>query len=310
MSDLSWDDFRLVKAIAETHSLAGAAQRLAINPSTVFRRLGQAEEQLGIKLFERHRTGYALTPAGEEMVGLAHQFDEAANSFQLKLAGKEIRPAGELRVTTTDSLFAYLLTPIFAEIRRRYPELRFDVLITNQSLNLSRRDADVAVRATDNPPENLIGRRVGTLGWGIYGGASTCMGCGMSLDEAVEKLPWVTLGDPLSHVRAARFVRERVAPERIVCKVSSVLGLTELMQSGMGVGPLPCFYAATRPDVVALKTPVPEFSTGLWLLTHPDLRHSPRVRAFMDVAAEILTRMRPQLEGMPLENGEARQAIA
>src|SRR5688572_29704402 len=101
---LAWDDFKLVKVISEARGLTGAAERLGVNHSTVFRRLGQLEEELGVKLFERHRTGYVLTPAGEEMASLALRMEEAVATFTRKLAGQAVTPAGELRLTTNDTL--------------------------------------------------------------------------------------------------------------------------------------------------------------------------------------------------------------
>ncbi len=99
---------------------------------------------------------------------------------------------------------------------------------------------------------------------------------------------WVALGDNLAGLKAARYVRDRVPPEQIVYKVNTVLGLAEAVETGIGIGPLPCFIADARPALVRLTPPNPEFSAGLWLLTHPDLRQSARVRAFMDfTAAEI-----------------------
>src|SRR4030095_8130090 len=105
---LAWDDFKLVRLVSEAKGLAGAAARLGVNHSTVFRRLGQLEDALGTKLFERHRTGYTLTTAGEEMAALAERMDEDVASFARKLAGQAISPAGELRVTTNDTLLAHL----------------------------------------------------------------------------------------------------------------------------------------------------------------------------------------------------------
>src|SRR5437588_5907020 len=99
---LSWDDFRYVKAIADTRSLGGAAQELSVNHSTVFRRLAQIEKQLGSRLFERSRGGYALTPCGEEMVRLAERMGEDIVSFERQVTGHDLRPSGELRVTTND----------------------------------------------------------------------------------------------------------------------------------------------------------------------------------------------------------------
>lgn len=298
MQTLAWDDFKLVKTIAEAKGLAGAADRLSVNHSTVFRRLGQLEESLGVKLFERHRTGYALTAAGEEMTMLAERMEEDVATFARKLAGQAVSPAGELRVTTNDTLLAHLLTPLFARFTKQCQEVRLDVVLANQALNLSKRDADVAIRATDNPPETLVGRRAATIAWAIYGRAADFPEPGsVDLVDLFDR-PWVALGDNLGVLKVARYVRERVAPERIVYKVNTVLGLTEAVEAGIGIGPLPCFIADARPQLVRLSPPNPDFSTGLWLLTHPDLRQSARVRAFMDFMATEIAKQRKHIEGV------------
>src|SRR5262245_4272419 len=140
-SALAWDDFRLVMAIANTKGLAGAAERLGVNHSTVFRRLGQIESRLGAKIFERHRTGYAPTQAGEEMIALATRMDDDVSAFRRKLAGQAPTPAGELRVTTNDTLLLDLLTPLLARFAGQCPEVRLDIVVANEALNLSKRDA-------------------------------------------------------------------------------------------------------------------------------------------------------------------------
>ena len=136
--NLAWDDFRLVKAIADARGLPGAASRLGVNHSTVFRRLGQIEEALGAKLFERHRSGYALTAAGEDMASLAERLDGDITAFTRKLAGQEVSPAGELRVTTNDSLLAHLLTPIFAGFRQACPDVQLDATWSRWRMRLRR----------------------------------------------------------------------------------------------------------------------------------------------------------------------------
>jgi DNA-binding transcriptional LysR family regulator len=296
-NSLAWDDFKLVRLVAEAKSLAGAAERLGVNHSTVFRRLGQLEEALGTKLFERHRTGYALTPAGEEMAALAERMDEDVAGFARKLAGQVLSPAGELRVTTNDTLLAHLLTPLFARFSEQCRDVRLDVVLSNQALNLSKRDADVAIRATDTPPETLVGRRAATIAWALYGRAANFPIPGAVDLISLYERRWVALGDNLAFVKAARFVRDHVAAERIVYKVNTVLGLTEAVEAGIGIGPLPCFIADARPALVRLSAPNPDFSTGLWLLTHPDLRHSARVRVFLDFLAAEITKQRKYLEG-------------
>lgn len=297
--NLAWDDFRLVKAIADSHGLAGAAADMGVNHSTVFRRLGQIEEALGTKLFERHRSGYAPTPAGEEMVALSSRLDVDITTFTRRLAGKEIAASGELRVTTNDSLLIHLLTPIFGRFRRHHPAVQLDVVLTNQALNLSRRDADVAIRATDMPPETLVGRRAATLAWALYGRRSEFDGAVPDVGELATTRDWVSLGENLAHVKAALFVRSHVAPERIAYRVNTVLGLAEAVEAGIGIGHLPCLIGDAAPALRRLSPPNPDFAADLWLLTHPDLRHSPRVRVFLDFVAGEIAARRAEIEGVP-----------
>lgn len=295
--DLAWDDFRLVLAIADAKGLAGAAERLRVDPSTMFRRLGRIESALGTALFERHRTGYALTAAGEEMARLARRIDEEITAFTRKLAGLQFVPEGELRVTTSDTLLAYLLTPMLAEFRTAFPAVRLDIVVANQALNLSKRDADVAIRAADDPPETLVGRRVARIAWALYGRAGDVPEpAGVTMADLAER-PWVAPAEDLAGLKAARFVRERIAPGRVSCTVNTVLGLVEAVTAGIGIGHLPCFIGDARPALVRLTPPEPSLSVGLWLLTHADLRHAARVRAFLDFLAAKLAERRRLIEG-------------
>ncbi len=299
MKNFPWDEFRLVKAIADTRSLQGAADLLGVNHSTVFRRLAELEEKAGAPLFERHRSGYQLTPTGEAMANVASRIDADVSDFMRKLAGQDLRPRGEIRVTTNDTLMLYLMIPVLALFRREYPDIRVDIILSNQALNLSKRDADVAIRATDSPPDNLTGRRVSDLVWAIYGRRSDWPqgGKNFDVDAPQQDMNWVSLGDGFSHLHAARYIRDHVKPERIALTVNTVLGLAEAVEAGIGIGPLPCFIADARPDLVRLSPVAPDFSTGLWLLTHPDLKSSPRVRAFLDLTANEMQKLRPRLEG-------------
>ena len=296
--NLSWDDLRLVKAVADMRSLPAAATVLGVNHSTVFRRLGQIEEALGAKLFERHRSGYTLTTVGEEMVALAQRVDEDITAFARKMAGREIAPAGELRVTTNDSLLVHLLTPLFVQFRQEYRDIRLDIVLANQDLNLSKRDADVAIRATDHPPENLVGRRAATIAWALYGRAEDFPDPEGIDQESLFERDWVSLGDNLSTLKAVKFVQENVPRERVGYRINTVLGLAEAVEQGLGIGHLPSFIGDTRPGLVRLGPPIPEFAADLWLLTHPDLRHSPRVRVFLDFLAAEVSKQRKLIEGM------------
>lgn len=294
---LVWDDFRLVKAIADARGLSGAAASLGLDHSTLYRRLGQIEQAVGTPLFERRRVGYVPTPAGEEMALLGGRVGEEIAGFTRKLAGREATPSGELRVATNDTLLVHLLTPLLARFRKRYPEIRLEVAVGNPPLNLSRRDADVAIRVTAGPPETLVGRRVARIAWALYGRAADFP---VPVPPALDALlgrNWVAPGDDLATLPSALFLRKHVEPKQVVYRVSSVLGLAEAVEAGLGIGHLPCFIAGVRPALVRLAPPEPDFAADLWLLTHADLRHSPRVRVFLDTLAEDIARERALFEG-------------
>lgn len=304
--NLAWDDFRLVKAVAEARSLPSAASLLGIDHSTVFRRLKQIETALGTSLFVRHRSGFVATAAGEEMVALATRLDGDITAFARKVAGREVSPSGDLRVTTNDALLVHLLTPIFVRFRRRWPEVRLDIVLANQALNLSRRDADVAIRAGTRPPETLVGRKVASIAWALYGRGPEAVP-GDIADHEAER-DWVSLGDDLSGVKVAKALQERIPAGRIVYRVNSVLGLAEAIEEGAGIGYCPCFIADRRPHLVRLAPPTLDVAADLWLLTHPDLRQQPRVRVFLDFVAHEIGGLRPALAGEPVAVGMDKAA--
>jgi DNA-binding transcriptional LysR family regulator len=292
---VSWDDYRTVLAVSLARSLAGAAELLGVNQSTVFRRLGAMEERLGARLFERSRTGYSLTAAGEEMVKLANKMADEIVDFERRLTGQDLRPQGDLRVTTNDTLMVHLLTPIFASFRAAYPGITLDVVLSNESLNLSKRDADVAIRATMNPPETLVGRRVANIPWGIF--AAKSLGISTLEPADFRAYEWVGFGDNLHGLGPAKWLAQNVGPDRIVWRINTLLGLADAVAQGAGLGVLPWFIANTFPNLVALSEPKIEHSAALWLLTHPDLRNTARVRSFMDHLAAEIGKRRASIEG-------------
>ena len=289
---LSWDDFRYVKAIADTRSLAGAAEALAVNHSTVFRRLGQIEQQLGSRLFERGRTGYALTACGEQMVELAERMGDEIVTFERKVTGHDLRPFGELRVTTSEMVLLHILNHILVGFRRAYPEIMLDVVASNQRLNLSKRDADVAVRAIYQNPDPLAGRKIARIAWAVYGPHTLAA---EAFDPVIDgrQRDWLAFADHVSIARAMKWLKDRVGEKRIVYKANTMIGLAEAAAGGMGMALLPCYVGAATPGLAQLSPPLPELEGELWLITHPDLRNTARVRAFLDFCtAEIAQRRR------------------
>lgn len=273
---LHWDDLRIVQAIAEAGSLSGAGRRLGASHATVFRRLKAIERRLGVALFERSRTGYVPTPAGEDLAATAARVEAEVLGVERRVAGRDLLLSGSIRVTTTDTLLMGLLSPIFAGFQRAHPEIVLEVAISNELFNLSQRDADVAVRPSSSPPEHLVGRRIGTIAQAVYARG----------DGAVDA--WVGPDRHLGYAALDTWMVAQGADERCRYRVDTMFGMLAAARDGLGRAVLPCYLADAEPALVRLGEPIPELATDLWLLTHPDLRRVARIRAFMAYVAEAV----------------------
>jgi DNA-binding transcriptional LysR family regulator len=291
---LAWDDLLYVLAIGRAGSLSGAARDLGVNHATVYRRIGKIEESLRVRLFDRQRDGYAPTAAGEAMIALAAEMDEDVVALERRLAGEDLRPSGTVRVTTTDTFISTLM-PMLAKFRASYPEIKVELVTGNQMLNLSRRDADVAIRPTPKPDESLVGRKLATLAFAVYGSKQYLASVGGG--DLSRNHRWVGFDDSLSHLHSYAWIRRNVDAERVGFRSSSFMAIVEATAQGMGLGILPCYLADLRPDLVRCSDLLAEVATDLWLLVHDDMRHAARVRAFVDFVAAEITRLRPLLEG-------------
>ncbi|MFL6731202.1 MAG: LysR family transcriptional regulator [Sphingomicrobium sp.] len=304
ISKLSWDDLRIIRAIGKNGALARAAEMLGINNSTIARRLSKVERVLGATLFDRRRTGYTPTVQGEELIALAERVELDVVSVARRVSGHAQGHAGDLRITTSDSILLYLLTPIIASFRAVNPAIRVEVSVGNASLNLARGESDIAVRATGKPPENLFGRKIATIAWAPYG-ASPGSGSRPAGDGTLVDRQWVSYGGQLSGLKAHPFAEERVHADNIAYRTDSVAGASAAIAAGMGVGYLPCFVGDLEPALARVGAIEPELDDELWLLTHPDIRRSDRICAFMTHCIEALTQIRGLIEGRGEGRGEA-----
>ena len=295
-STLNWDEFRLVKAIAQARSLVGAAQALGLNHSTVFRRLATIETAVGARLFERSRAGYQATAAGEEMVDLAGRMGESILEFERRVAGRDVKPTGDLKVTTVDSFAVHLLPAILGRFLKINPAMQVEIALSQQYLNLSRRDADVAVRATSRPGDTLVGRRICPIRWGMFATSALVQEWGKDL---IERAPFVNFSDAYAPINTRKWIETHISARRQAYKVNSVLGLASAASGGAGAAILPCFVGDRTPGLVRVGDPILELDVDLWILTHADLRYSARVRAFMDFVGNELAKLRPLIEGAP-----------
>jgi DNA-binding transcriptional LysR family regulator len=289
-NEIDWDDLRLVLAIARGDGLSGAARALGVNHATVFRRLNQLEERLGVRLFERFRAGYAATPAGEKAVALAERMESGIVDMARELSGQDMRPQGHVRLTTTDALLP-LLGLCLPQLQAANPEISLELSITNTLVSLSRRDADVALRATQKPPPELFGRKVGSLAYGIYAAKGS-----KTAGQNLAGLSWVAPDDTVSHTPSAIWMLEHVPEAPIAGRGNSLPAILEMVRAGIGIGLLPCLLADPHSDLRRLDVR-PPMTLDLWLLTHSDLRNVARIRATMSALAEAITAHQSHLSG-------------
>ena len=291
---IALEDLRLVQAIAEAGTLSGAAQRLRVDHSTAFRRLNALEDRLGVRLFLRGRDGYTPTPAGEMASTTAREVLSSLQALEHRLAGEDLRPSGVVRVTTTDTLLDFV-APGLASFRVTHPEITLEVVAANAFFTLTRRDADVAIRPTLTPPEELVGRRIAAIAIAPY--ATPAYLSKHAGARPLAQYDWIAPDESLGHLSSAKWIAREIPAQRVVLKGSSLLALLAAARAGVGVAPIPCYLGDVDPELVRVAPQIPQMSSALWLLTHPDLRRVARIRAFLDYMAPWLADRRDLLEG-------------
>ena len=284
---LDWDGLHVFTAVCEAGTVSGAAQRLGVNHSTVLRRLASLEQALAVRLFDRLASGYALTAAGNELAGKLAGVADQIESAQRHLLGLDEQMRGVIRLTTTDTLLHTILMKLVAQFSLRHPGVEVQVTVNNSFSSLTQREADVAVRGSNRPPENLAGRRVGSIQTALYASRDYLKTLGRRPD--LRHMRFVAPDESLSHIGQARWVRKHVAPAQIAMRVDSLSWMVDAVAQGVGAGLLLCPLADQRKELVRLAPPDPELDTQIWILTHPDLRQVARIRAFTQHLYEALS---------------------
>jgi molybdate transport repressor ModE-like protein len=293
LSDLN--DLRLVAAILETGSLSGAARRLGINHATAFRRLQKIEAQLGVRLFERLDGHYTATEAGQELANAGAVIENVAGESLRKVAGRDLQPSGLVRITTTESLAGHFVGPIALACREKHPDIRLDVSMTNMIHNLSRRDADIALRPASRPPEELIGKRIATIAHAVYGARRYLRG--ERKTRALRDHDWIALDDSMGEHFSLRWLAKILSPDRARLRMNSYPGIYRACVDGLGLAVLPCFVGDSDAALKRVTGTLDDCHTDLWLLTHPDLRNMVRVKAVFQVMQEVVRKEQPLLAG-------------
>ena len=272
---VNWDDLRVFLAVARGGSISGGARQLGLQHSTVSRRVRNLEHSLGVRLFDKVRSGYALTAAGERLKEAASRMEDEFIAVDGVLSGQDLALAGPLRVTAIDNMATTVLMPMFTEFNRRYPDVELHLMVSNSDVSLAQREADVALRLTNAPRDTLVGKRVVTVSSAVYG-SPEYVEC---LRENGEAPRWLGVECCGFHKAWTRQVCGD-QPHRLY--VDDTLLTQAALREGMGVAILPCFMGDSDPSLVRYEEPRPEWDLGLWILLHPDLKHTARVLAFRE----------------------------
>jgi DNA-binding transcriptional LysR family regulator len=292
MTVLDWDDLKHFLALSRYGSVRAASDKLGVSHSTVARRIEAFEKRLGVRLFERSPGGYAITIAGEEVLAVAEQIESEVHGLERRIVGRDQQLSGDIRVTMVDILATHLLMPHLTEFTQTYPDIALEVVITYDPLDLGKREADIALRFTDKPPEHLIGKRLVTLHSTAYASVEFLKQHDLNSDASVR---WIGYG---RHGDYPVWVRETNYPQ-IPAKgiFDSLLLQLEATKAGMGIGMLPCFLGDPEPILQRLPPGATKPSYGLWLLTHTDMRTTARLRVFSEFIANAVLSHRELIEG-------------
>jgi DNA-binding transcriptional LysR family regulator len=289
---LDWGHLRFFLALARTGSLSSAARSLGVDRNTVARRVAALEEELGLSLYERGPQGWIRTSAGEELAALASRVEEDVLALARHADARDPAVAGVVRLTTASHVAALLLAPGVPALRERHPGLVLEIAVDQRTFDLTRREADLAVRMGRPRDAGLVTRKLSDVAFGLYVSAGPLRR--RTVDFAADG--FVGFDESLASTPQERWLT-RVAPERrVVFRCNSTAALQAAARSGVGVAVLPCFVADRDPGLVRLEGPPPP-PHELWLLVHGDLRRTPRVRAVIGWIDALVLRAQDLLSG-------------
>lgn len=272
---LSAADLEVVLATVRTGTLTRAAERLGVDPSTVFRSIQRIERGLGQQLFERSRAGYLASELAQSLAGHAEALEAALESARSVSQSRPEQVSGTVRLSTTDTILHGLIAPALKELHSSHPLLTYELHAGNELASLTRRDADIAVRATRRPPEHLVGKQVGPIRVALFAGKASVIERYAEVEAG--KATWIAPDDALPDHPSVLWRKRHFPKATPSYRVNSILTVMEFVALGMGVGVLPIFLTQARTDLLQLTDVIDECQTELWLLTHPESRHLRRV---------------------------------
>ena len=283
MHNIDWSDYRYFLHVARAGSFKAAAEVMGVNQSTVFRRIEALEAKLQVRLFERAQTGTRLTPHGEVVLEDVEAVEARLQNAERRVLGADVRLSGTLKISTSDTLGYYWLPSRLAAFKARYPDILVDLDVTTQYRNLSKREADVVLSTAVKQPDTMVGAALAPIDIAFYASASylaraerpTSVG-----DLAAHDM--LLPGSALAGLALSKWLARHVPASAAAMLSDKFTSLYHLCKEGLGIAPLPSYVPQPGDGLQRLMPAGGNHGMHIWLLTHPDIRHSARVAAFMD----------------------------
>lgn len=284
---MDWNDLKIMQKVVEQGSLNGAAKALNVNHSTVYRKVKNLEQYLGASLMTSSKKGYEITPEGEKIYQFTKVMAAQVEAIELNLGGKSPDLSGNIRITAPGFIATQTLPNALVGFQKQHPNISFEIIEAGQTLNLSKREADIAIRGTAAPPEHLIGRKISDVSWGIFCKAEHVEQYkGLSFEQLCEK-KWVGLSLNVQN-SAAKWQKKYVNESKFTMTFNSTSGLLSGCENGFGLAILPTNTVMGAGVAQIMAAPGIE-EHGMWVLMPKELKASVKVyRCFQYLVSTMM----------------------
>lgn len=285
---MEWDDLKYFLAVARTGSLTEAARALKVSPATVGRRVAELERRLGARLFDRRQTGHTLTDLGESIRIKAEEVEEAVLAVERQVVGRDLRPTGKVRLATTEDIATVGLVPHLPDFHREFPGISLEIVTRSDLVNLSRREADVALRGARPQHGDFIMRSAGDWACGLYAARAYAKAHGLKPGLTdLSNAEIITWTEEWAHLRGGPWFAEHARNVPVALAASSSRLHHVACRAGLGVAILPSLAGDHDPELICLLPPERVLTVKLWLVVHRELSRTARVRAVIDFVAKV-----------------------
>jgi len=278
----NWDEIRTAYFVARAGTVSGAAQELGVHHATVIRHIDTLEDQMGVRLFQRHARGYTPTEAGADLLRVAQATDDQFAQLAGRIRGQGDTVTGDLVVTSLAS-FSHVMTPILVRFQQMHPDVSVRYLTASRLFRLEYGEAHVAIRAGSPPdqPDNVV-QKFSTESIALYGSRDYLETNGMPKDcDDLAGHRFVSYDEPQSRAPYHQWLKDNIAAKQVTFKVADDRSLQQAILAGAGLGFMPARVACCHPELVQVLPARTEWASPLWLVTHVDLHRTAKVQTFL-----------------------------